>query len=330
MSMRRIVVRKTANAFATILIILVVNFVFFRIMPGDPAVIFFRTSAGPRPDPGLIEQQRQVFGIGQPLDVQIYKYIVNTFTGQWGYSFFRHDLVSDIILQKVGWTLLLVGISTVITLWLGIVVGAISAWRRGKTFDLASLGFGFFFYAIPTFWLGLILLILFSQGRGILFPFLPPARSTSFPPPQDPIAYGWDVAVHLFLPSLTLALVQLAGISIIMRNSLIDVLTEDYILTARAKGLTDRMVLKRHAMPNARLPMVTIIALNLGFVLGGAIQVESVFSYDGLGLLTLQAIEDRDYPLIQGLFLLITFSVVIANLLSDFVYAYLDPRVRLE
>ena len=330
MSMRKVVLKKTTNAFATILIILVVNFVLFRLMPGDPAVIFFRTSAGARPDPGLIEQQRQIFGIGEPIHVQLYKYIVNTFTGQWGYSFFRNDLVTDIILQKVGWTLLLVGISTVITLWIGIVMGAISAWRRGKSFDLASLGFGFFFYAIPTFWLGLVLIILFSQGRGILFPVFPPAQSTTYPPPQDPVALAWDISVHLFLPSLTLALVQLAGISIIMRNSLIDVLTEDYIVTARAKGLSDRMVLKKHAMPNARLPMVTIVALNLAFVLGGALQVEAVFSYDGIGLLTVRAINDRDFPLIQGLFLLITFSVVIANLVSDFVYAYLDPRVRLE
>ena len=332
--MRKVVAKKTTNAIATILIILVANFVLFRLMPGDPAVIFFRTSQGARPDPGLVEQQRQIFGIGEPMQVQVYKYIVNTFSGQWGYSFFKNELVGDIILQKAGWTLLLVGISTVITLWIGIGIGAISAWRRGKTFDLTSLGFGFFFYAMPTFWLGLVLIILFGQGRGVLFPFFPAAGSVTGPPfgptPEDPVAFSWDIAVHLFLPSLTLALVQLAGISIIMRNSLIDVLTEDYIVTARAKGLSDRMVLKNHAMPNARLPMVTVIALNLAFVLGGALQVEVVFSYDGLGKLTVDAISDRDFPLIQGLFLLITFSVVVANLVSDFVYAYLDPRVRLE
>ena len=129
---------------------------------------------------------------------------------------------------------------------------------------------------------------------------------------------------------MTLTLVQLAGIAIIMRNSLIDTLTEDYIVTAKAKGLTDRMILKRHAMPNARLPMVTVIALNIGYILGGAIQVEVVFSYQGLGWLTVTAVENQDYPLLQGLFILITLSVVFANLISDFVYAWLDPRVRLE
>lgn len=330
MSMRRVVVKKTTNALVTILIILVANFLLFRVLPGDPAAQFVRGAAGARPSIELLEQQRAIFGLGEPIHIQLEKYIVNTFAGQWGYSFYRQSqLVTDIIAQKAVWTIVLVGSSTIITLWLGIAIGAVSAWRRGKAFDLASLGFGFFFYSMPTFWLGILLVLVFNVHRGII-PLFPSSGSLSIPRPTDPLNLIWDGLAHLFLPALTLTLVQLSGISIIMRNSLIDVLTEDYIVTARAKGLSDRQILKRHANPNARLPMVTIVALNLGFVLGGAIQVETVFNYDGLGLLTVQAITDLDLPLLQGLFLLITISVVVANLVSDFVYAWMDPRVRLE
>jgi len=329
MSMRRVVVRKSLNAFATIVLILIVNFVLFRLVPGNPADIFFKGS-GANPDESLKEQLTQLFGFNDPLELQLSKYLVNTFTGNWGYSYFKADLVSEIIAQKAVWTVLLVGSSTIFTLWIGMVIGVFSAWRRGKAFDLASLGVGFFFYAMPTFWLAMMLLLFFGQGRGVLLPFFPAAGEQTYPPPSDPFAATIDILFHLFLPALTLALVQLAGISIIMRNALIDVLTEDYLVTARAKGLSDRQMLKWHAIPNARLPMVTVIALNLGFVLGGAITVEVVFDYDGLGLLTVEAINNLDYPILQAVFLLLTISVVVANLISDFAYVALDPRVRIE
>ena len=331
MSIRRVIVRKSVNAFVTIVIILVVNFILFRLVPGDPVGLYLRGGGGARPDESLLQQQREIFGLNDTLPVQLYKYIVNTFTGNWGYSFYKQSrLVTEIIAQKAVWTILLVGSSTIITLWIGMVLGVVSAWRRGKASDLAILGFGFFFYAMPTFWLALMLLLLFGQGRGVLLPIFPAANEQSYPPPTEAFAAAIDIGYHLFLPALTLALVQLAGISIIMRNALIDVLTEDFIVTAKAKGLSDRRLLKGHAIPNARLPMVTVIALNLGFVLGGAITVEYVFSYDGLGLLTVEAIYDLDYPILQGVFLILTVSVVVANLISDFVYAALDPRIRLE
>lgn len=328
--MRTIVLRKATNAFITILIILVANFVLFRMLPGDPATTFFRTGSGHSPNPDLIARQREIFGLNDPLLVQMGKYIVNTFTGNWGYSFFQQDqLVTDIIAQRAVWTLLLVGTSTFITIWIGIVIGSISAWRRGKFFDVFSLSWGFFFYAMPTFWFGYMLIIVFQSPGGFV-PLFPGKHELTYPYPTELGVLIPDAAAHLVLPALALTLVQLAGISLIMRNSLIDTLTEDYITTARAKGLSDRTILRKHAMPNARLPMVTVIALNVGYILGGAIQVEEVFSYQGLGWLTVEAVEKGDYPLMQGIFLLITFSVVLSNLVSDFVYAWMDPRVRLE
>ncbi len=328
--MRTVVLRKVTNAFMTIVIILVANFILFRMLPGDPATTFFRTGAGHSPNPELIARQREIFGLNDPLIVQIGKYIVNTFTGNWGYSFFQQDqLVVDIIGQKAVWTLLLVGTSTFFTIWLGIIIGSMSAWRRGKIFDISSLSWGFFFYAMPTFWLGYMLIIIFQSPGGFI-PLLPALREQQVPYPAETVTFVVSALSHLILPALALTLVQVAGISLIMRNSLIDTLTEDYIVTAHAKGLSDRAVLKKHAMPNARLPMVTLIALNVGYIFGGAVQIEEVFSYQGLGWLTVEAVEKGDYPLMQGIFLLITFSVVIANLVSDFVYAWMDPRVRLE
>lgn len=327
MSMRTVVVKKVTNAAITIVIILVANFVLFRMLPGDPAITFIRATHGVNTE--LLARQREIFGLNQPLPVQLGKYIVNTFTGNWGYSFFQGDtLVTTIIAEKAIPTLVLVGTSTILTIWIGIVIGAVSAWRRGKAFDVASLGLGFFFYAMPTFWFGLMLVILLGQG-GII-PILPSTHMLNIPYPTDLGEILVQGTQHLILPVITLTLGNLAGISIIMRNSLSDVLTEDYIVTARAKGLANRMVLKQHAMPNARLPMVTVIALNLGFLLGGAFQVEYVFSYEGLGLLTVQSVQALDFPLLQALFLVITVSVVIANLVSDFIYAWMDPRVRLE
>ncbi len=325
MSMRTVLIRKTTNAAITIVIILILNFILFRLMPGDPARLFLSGSHSTSPD--LIARQREIFGLNDAPLIQVQKYLVNTFTGNWGYSFYQQDrLVVDILAQKAVWTLILVGTSTILTIWLGMLIGAAQAWRRGKTYDVASLGVWFFFYAMPTYWLGIVFLIILTG----LMPGVQFQHALPIPLPTD----FWGLLVggvqHWILPALTLTLVQLAGISIIMRNSLIDVLTEDYITTARAKGLSDRAILRKHAVPNARLPMVTIIALNLGWVLGGAIQVETIFSYEGLGELTVTSVENGDYPLMQGLFLLITISVVLANLISDFVYAWLDPRVRLE
>lgn len=325
MSMRRVVIRKTTNAVITIVIILILNFILFRLMPGDPARQFLAGAHSTNPD--LIARQREIFGLSDPPLTQVQKYLVNTFTGNWGYSFYQQDrLVVDILAERAVWTIILVGTSTLLTIWLGMLIGAAQAWRRGKTYDVASLSIWFFFYAMPTYWLGIVFLVIVAA----LLPGVQFQHALPIPLPTNP----WDTFVggvqHWILPALTLTLVQLAGISIIMRNSLIDVLTEDYIVTARAKGLSDRAILRRHAVPNARLPMVTIIALNLGWVLGGAIQVETIFSYQGLGELTVVSVENGDYPLMQGLFLLITISVVVANLVSDFVYAWLDPRVRLE
>jgi peptide/nickel transport system permease protein len=210
-------------------------------------------------------------------------------------------------------------------MFIGLWMGIRSGWRRGSPFDRVSMFSSLVLYSMPEFWLGMLLLLLFSTGLG-WFPV--GGRVSTNVSSLDTGAYLLDVADHLFLPVLTLTLGYLGEFYLLMRSSLLDVLGEDYITTARAKGVLERNVLNRHAVRNAMLPTVTLIALSFGYVIGGAITVEVVFSYQGLGLLTYTAILAKDYWLLQGLFLFFSAAVIGLNLVADLVYAYLDPRVR--
>jgi peptide/nickel transport system permease protein len=250
----------------------------------------------------------------------------DTFSGDLGLSsFYQGEPVMDVFLRFLPPTLLLVGISTALSMAIGLWMGIRSGWRRGSRFDRSSMFVSLILYSMPEFWLGMLLLLLFSSELG-WFPV--GGRVSTSVSSLDTWGYVVDVAEHLFLPVLTLALGYLGEFYLVMRSSLLDVLGEDYIKTARAKGLLDRLVLSRHAVRNALLPTVTLIALSFGYVIGGAITVEVVFSYQGLGLLTYTAIVSKDYWLLQGLFLFFSAAVIVFNLASDLVYAYLDPRVR--
>ncbi|HSI99626.1 MAG TPA: ABC transporter permease, partial [Patescibacteria group bacterium] len=205
-------------------------------------------------------------------------------------------------------------------------LGLFAAWRRGRALDVSALTFSLFMWSLPTFFLGIILLVAGANWFG-----LPTAgRITIGAQFESFWDLAWDVGRHLILPTLTLTLVLLGEYMLIMRSSVLDVFGEDYILTARAKGLSTYRIVRHHALRNAMLPMVTLIALNLGFTVSGAIQVEAVYSWPGLGALTVDAVGDRDYPVLQGAFLLLAISVVVANLAAELIYGWLDPRVSEE
>jgi len=328
MNLRQLILRRSLNAFITILLIMVVNFILFRMMPADPAVLL--TQRGPHTPDDIVEQNRKYFGLDKPLYEQFALYMVNTLIGRWGYSYDeRSHLVLNLVMEKLSWTLLLVGTTTIITIFVGIAIGVWAAYKRGKPFDVASTGIGIFFYSIPTFFFGIILGLVFARwypifpAGGVLDIRLAPVWPLTF----EKII---DILDHMFLPSITLTIGYLAGISLVMRGSLTDVLTEDYITTARAKGLTDRQMLRRHARPNAMLPMVSLVALNFAFVVGGAYQTEYVFSYDGIGLLTVKAVFSSDFPVLQAIFFIGGVAVVLANLIADFIIYYLDPRIKVS
>ncbi len=321
MGTRRYLTWKVANAFFTLLFVLVFNFVLFRVLPGNPAQVLARNKLLPKE---AVEELERDFGLDKALPQQFLIYAGDTVRGNFGISYTFREPVSSVIGSRIWPTVLLIGVSTVLSTVIGLLIGIFGAWRRGSRFDVGSMGFALITYAMPEFWLGILLLIGFASGLG----WFPTGGMTSPSAGFTGLSSAVDVLNHMFLPAVTLTLAFIGEYALIMRSSLLDVMGEDYLNTARAKGLREGLVLRRHAVPNAMLPTMTLTVLNLGFVVSGAITVETVFSWPGLGLLSFQAIGAPDYPLLQGLFLLFSVSVIIANLIADLLYTYLDPRVR--
>lgn len=310
------------QSLVTIFFVLVFNYILFRIMPGNPMAMIMRN---PRASQEAIERTRELFGLNHAWYVQFWIYLRHLFTGDLGISFLYRQPVTQVIVARIIPTVLMVGLAQILATIVGIFLGVLSAWKRGSRIDVSALGFSLVTYSMPTFWLGIILISVFSVSLR-WFPtsgMLTPGRS--FP---TTFAMMKDAAQHLVLPVLTLSLVLIGEYTLTMRNTLLDVFTEDYMTTAKAKGFDDNYLIRKHAVPNAMLPMITLIAINLGLVIGGTIQVETIFSWPGLGRLMFDALKARDYPLLQGIFLLITLSVILANLIADVMYGYLDPRVR--
>jgi peptide/nickel transport system permease protein len=318
----RYVLRKLAQAIFTIVAIVLLLFILFRLMPGSPDRVV--------KNPNLTEQQvaeaRARWGLDKPLlPDQLVAYVQSTLSGDLGYSIkYRGKPVVEVIADAAGPTVLLIGIAEIIAVVVGLLLGAYAGWRRGGVVDRIGGGLGLIFYSMPYFVIGMPLIIIFAAGLG----WFPTSGMVTPGGPSDPLGYLGDLARHLVLPVTAVALGLIGGYSILMRSAIIDTRSEDYVTTARAKGLADGRILRTHAFPNAMLPMVTLIAINLGYVIAGAITAEVVFNWPGIGTLTVVALAARDYPLLQGIFLLVSVSVVMANLLADIVYGLLDPRVR--
>lgn len=319
----------------TLIAVVIFNFFLFRILPGDPVKLIIHS---PRMTAEAQARIETTFGLDKPiwlnpqgfrergiagaLDTQFTAYIRNLLRGDLGISFATRQDVRELLSERVWRTLVLVSIGEVLAIIIGITLGMIGAWRRGTNLDTGLLLFALFTWAMPTFFFGIILLMLVG-GRlpvgGMVTPGLKP---------EDGFEYWGDVLKHLLLPTITLTILYMSEYMLIMRSSVVEVLSEDYILTAKAKGLNAFRIFRDHALKNAMLPMITIIALTLGYTVGGAIQVETVFSWPGIGRLMYEAVQKRDYPVLQGSFLLLAFSVILANLVADLLYAVLDPRVK--
>ncbi len=327
MGTRKYLIGKILQALLTLVFVLVFNFFLFRVMPGDPAALLLRGTAAFNPQ--NLEQVKHEFGLDQPMPAQFVNYLEKTATLNFGDSFFLQGKpVSQAIGEKVWPTVLLVGSSTIASAIIGLIIGIYGGWRRGSTFDVASLGFTLFVYSMPEFWFGILILMAFAGGVGIFPAIFPTGGYETAASGLTGFSHAVDVLNHMVLPFFVLTVAYLGEYAIIMRSSLIEILGEDFIQTARAKGVREEQVLWRHAVPNALLPTMTLTILSLGFVFSGAITIEFVFSWPGLGWLTVQAIDTKDFPLMEGLFLLFSSAVIVANLVADLLYAYLDPRVR--
>ncbi|RWG44370.1 MAG: ABC transporter permease [Mesorhizobium sp.] len=323
--MSRRIVSILIRAITTLLMVAVLNFVLFRVIPGDPASLLLggaRTSATAE----QMEAQRQNWGLDRPLfPDQVLDYLSATFQGDFGYSFkFRGRHVADLILERLPATIALVGLAQFVAILCGVMLGLYAGWRRGGVGDNVATGASLALYSTPAFWLGMILVVIFSTALG----WLPGYGAHSPGAITGSLDWVLDYLRHLALPVTAVALGLIGQYVVVARAAMSDVVTEDYMVTARAKGLTGRQMLMRHAFRNAMLPVVTLITLNLGYVVAGAITVEAVFASPGIGGLTVEALNARDYPVLQGIFLLLGASIVLANLVADLAYGVLDPRVR--
>ncbi len=307
--------RRVILTVVSIFIIISFNFLLFRVLPGNPITLLYRS-------PRLTLNQEKAlsieFGLNRPEWVQYILYVKNALEGNFGISYYYKVSVTSKIIPALENSLILLIPATIISILLGIYTGVFSAWRENTKADVAVLQTAMAFYAMPTFWLGGIFILIAIYIGGIPVAGEYSVGSTSI----------INLMEHMALPLLTLVLVYYGQFTIMMRNSLRDVLSEDYILTAYAKGADSKRILYSHAVPNAMLPMISLIAINLGLMVTGAILVETVFSWPGIGYLIYQSIGHLDYPMLQGAFIIVTFSVVLANLLADIVYGLVDPRIR--
>ena len=308
----------------TFLVIITMNFFLPRLMPGDP-FLHLSGEAGEE-IVAFTQEQREYFaayyGLDRPLPEQYYRYVTGLVRGDLGFSYYYRDDVATIILRRLPWTLLIVTAATFLSLIIGIALGSFSAWRREAWQDKVTYLFMIIFSEIPAFLLGIMLLIFFAAGMG-LFPLSGAMTHFSGYTGLEKVK---DVLHHAILPVIALSLARAGGIYLLVRNTLTTILGKDYMRTARAKGLSKRRIRYRHALKNALLPLVTRVALQLGGMVGGAVLVENVFAYPGLGSLMREAVFVRDYPLLQGIFLVLAIGVLTANLLADLLYRVLDPR----
>jgi ABC-type dipeptide/oligopeptide/nickel transport system permease component len=313
------VIKRGFFALVTVFVAITINFFLFRVLPGNAVTDLARV---PQSSPQLRHALTVEFGLDKPKWEQYLIYLKQLLHGNMGISFANQQPVSHLLLTDLKNTIPMVTVGTLAAVVIGVFTGVLSAWRRGSPPDHISTNLAIFAYAFPTQWLGMMLLILFAgvlPSAGMTNPFL-------FGPEPFWQHLG-DVGQHMILPAATLMLTAYGSYTLVVRSSLLETLGEDYVLTARAKGLPVRRIVWRHAVRNALLPVVTLIALDLGYIVGGAVLIEVIFSWPGIGQSMFTAITQRDYPMLQGGFLILTVTVILLNFLSDLVYFRLDPRI---
>ena len=319
--MSRFVIARLGWAIPVIIAILVINFLIIHIVPGDPVQALVGDFPSP---PGYVEQVRHDFGLDQPLTTQLWLYLVHLAHGNLGFSFANRQPVLPLILERAEFTLLLIVPALVLASIVGVVLGLVAAPRAGSLYDGAITAVSLIGFSVPIFWLGQILVIIFAIHLRVL----PAQGMVSLRLPLDGFAYLRDLLWHLVLPAFSVTIYYIAIVARVARASMITALSQDFVLTAKAKGLSRSRVMWRHVLPNALIPVATVIGYNFGYSLTGAILVEIVFAWPGLGNLFISSVGNRDYPVLQGIFLLTAIAVVVTNVLTDMLYATLDPRVR--
>lgn len=322
--MLRYFARKVAHLVVTLFAVVTFNFLLFHLLPGDPIALIARSQ---RLDADATARLRAFYGLDLSLPEQYWRYLTNLLQGNLGYSFTYNSEVGPIVAEHLGNTMLLITLSTLIVVVTGILIGVYAASRQGTRREAGIVVGALAFWSLPTFWVGMLMIFVFGVGLN-LFPISGIVTANAIYPSF--LAVIADVGRHLVLPTLTLALVDIAQFVLFSRNSLLEVLSEDYMVTARAKGLSPRRTLWGHGVRNALLPVVTASTLYASATVGGTIQVETIFSWPGMGKLIYDSVLRRDYPVMEACFVVFAIVVVLANFFSDLLYRSLDPRVRLS
>jgi peptide/nickel transport system permease protein len=317
------ILRRLLLAVPLLLGVATLIFAILHLAPGDPTSIYF----SPDVDPRVLEQMRRNFGLDRPLHEQYLRWLGAFVRGDFGYSFGQHRPVIDVLRDAVPNTLVLSAVSLVILFAVGVLVGTVQAVRQYSPADHAATILSFFFYSMPSFWFALMLMLVFAYKLQVL----PASGMTSVGYESlGPLERLLDRLEHLAMPATALGIGAAAGVARYARGGLLEVIRQDYVRTARAKGLPERRVIFKHALRNALIPVVTLLGLYLPFLLGGAVLVETIFAWPGMGRVIVTAIFQRDYPLVMAATFLFAVFVVLGNLLADVLYAVVDPRIRYE
>jgi len=313
--------RRVALSIPLLFVIVIVCFVLIHSAPGDPVYLFVGEH---NPSEEYIETVRKNFGLDRPLHEQLFIYITKILSGNFGNSIKYNEDVLSLIINRFPATLLLVGTALVFSLIIGVFLGVASAWKRGSLLDTICTLIGISGYSLPLFWVGLMIITVFSVNLG----WLPIGGMYSWGYELTGVDYYIDRLRHMIGPVLTYSTLHIAIFLRYTKTSMLEAISQPFIITARAKGLSERTIMFKHALRNALLPVVTVFGMSLPYLVMGSILTESVFGWPGLGRLTFEAVMARDYPLIMGIFIIVSWAVIIGNLLADILYMIVDPRVR--
>lgn len=317
--MARYVIARSVQTFITLLIILTLIFIMFESLPARPQDLL---SLNPNLEPSQKIYLTHLFGFDRPVHERYITYMKNMLTFDFGISFTHAQSVGDMLQERIPRTLLLFGLATILAYAIGILLGALIAWRRGGVLDGSSVVISLTFYNMPSFWIGLIFLVIFASQLK-WFPL------TGWYDPTYNMAKWLNILWHMTLPLIVLLLLQLAGTVLLMRTAMLDIIGENYMVTAKAIGLPERTVLFKHGARNAMLPVVTSFIISIVFAIGGAVVLENVFTFPGMGALYIESLIELDFPVAQATLFIITLMVLIGNFVADLIYGYLDPRVRI-
>lgn len=299
------------------------SFFLFRVLPGDPSVAI---SGDPRLPTATREMLNKMFGLDKPLFEQFFVFLANVFKGNLGISFQYKLPVTQILLERLWNTIILLVPATILSILLGILMGIIASWRQGTLIDTVITSLATLFWSVPSFWGGMIMIYLFAVN----IPLFPTGGIVGYTATKIGWGNAGEVLYHLLLPMITYSVIYSGQYTLVLRNSLNNVLSEDFMQLIKAKGYTDFEAIRKHALKNASLPLITLISLNFGYILLGSITIETVFTWPGLGRLLFEAVFYNDYPLLQGLFLFFSTVMILMTVTVDILYMYIDPRVRLK